>query len=166
MSFVFEPISKSGIHKMVNRFIREINVGVDRKERTQIAVDETVVKIQGHLCFVWAAVDIHTKELIAVDVSAGRSELDCRFFLAKIKSKCVGKLPIIITDRGPWYNCVQDTGFDHWYNTFSIRNSVERFFRYLKERTRVFCNNINGTFRCLTIFVKLFSFLYRMLRGG
>jgi len=29
------------------------------------------------------------------------------------------------------------------YQTFGIRNSVERFFGYLKQRTRRFYNNIN-----------------------
>ncbi|MEM5776816.1 MAG: hypothetical protein QXJ06_00010 [Candidatus Aenigmatarchaeota archaeon] len=70
----------------------------------------TRVKVCGYRCFVWASIDIHTKELIAIDVSAGRSELDCRLFLSKIKSKCKGKLPTIITDRGLWYNIVKRMG--------------------------------------------------------
>jgi transposase-like protein len=42
-----------------------------------------------------------------MDVSLGRSELDAYLFLSKVKSKCKGKLPEIITDRGPWYNIVK-----------------------------------------------------------
>ena len=34
-------------------------------------------------------------------------------------------------------------GLEYRYKRFGLRNIVERFFRYLKERTRRFYNNIN-----------------------
>ena len=34
-------------------------------------------------------------------------------------------------------------GLEYRYERFGLRNTVERFFRYLKERTRRFYNNIN-----------------------
>jgi transposase-like protein len=46
-------------------------------------------------CFVWAAIDIETKELVAFDASARRSSLDAYIFLSKVKAKCKEKLPII-----------------------------------------------------------------------
>ncbi|PSN95274.1 hypothetical protein B9Q09_03245 [Candidatus Marsarchaeota G2 archaeon ECH_B_SAG-C16] len=52
---------------------------------------------------------------------------------------------MILTDRGPWYrDSVIRAGFqNHVHQTFGLRSSVERFFGYLKDRTRVFYNNIN-----------------------
>jgi hypothetical protein len=45
---------------------------------------------------------------------------------------------------------------NHVYQTFGLRSSVERFFGYLKDRTRVFYNNINPK---KTLFTPLVDFL-------
>ena len=126
-----------------------------------VAVDETVIKLNGSKCFLWAAVDVFSKELIAWDVSRGRSGLDALLFLYKVKARCKGKLPIVIVDRGLWYpESLSRVGFDRWHYTFSIRNGVERFFRYVKERTRVFYNNISGSIRNIELFMKMFAYWY------
>ena len=52
--------------------------------------------------------------------------------------------PLIIVDRGPWYRwALERLGLEYRYQRFGIRNIVERFFGYLKQRTRRFYNNIN-----------------------
>jgi hypothetical protein len=65
-------------------------------------------------------------------------------FLRRLRGRCLGD-PVILTDRGPWYrDSVIRAGFQsHVHQTFGLRSSVERFFGYLKDRTRVFYNNIN-----------------------
>jgi len=45
---------------------------------------------------------------------------------------------------------------NHIYQTFGLRSSVERFFGYLKDRTRAFYNNINPR---KTLFMPLVDFL-------
>jgi transposase-like protein len=157
LSILFEPISKSTIHNLVKKFLEIIKISIKPKKRKRIAIDETVIKLRGRKCFIWAAFDLDNREIV---------EMDAYLFLYKVKSKCKGKLPEIITAKGPWYNIVKSLGFSHLYNTFSLRNPVERLFRYLKERSKVFYNNINGSFKCIELFVKLFLFLYMMLKGG
>jgi putative transposase len=50
---------------------------------------------------------------------------------------------LIVVDRGPWYRwALERLGLKYQYQTFGIRNAVERFFGYLKQRTRRFYNNI------------------------
>jgi len=52
--------------------------------------------------------------------------------------------PLIIVDIGPWYRwALERLGLKYQYQTFGIRNAVERFFGYIKQRTRRFYNNIN-----------------------
>ena len=46
------------------------------------------------------------------------------------------------------------------HQTFGVRSSVERFFGYLKDRTRVFYNNINPK---KTLFAPLVNFLEHAL---
>jgi len=51
---------------------------------------------------------------------------------------------LIIVDRGPWYRwALERLGLKYMHQRFGIGNSVERFFGYLKQRTRRFYNNIN-----------------------
>ena len=64
-------------------------------------------------------------------------------FTRMVLDRCLNK-PMIIVDGGPWYRWALDRlGLEYRYERFGLRNTVERFFRYLKERTRRFYNNIN-----------------------
>jgi hypothetical protein len=49
---------------------------------------------------------------------------------------CTNK-PLVIVDRGPWYRwAFERLGLEYRHERFGMRNRVERFFRYLKERNR------------------------------
>ena len=64
-------------------------------------------------------------------------------FVRIVLDRCLNK-PLIIVDRGPWYRwALERLGLEYRYQRFGLRNIVERFFRYLKQRTRRFYNNIN-----------------------
>ena len=64
-------------------------------------------------------------------------------FLRIVLGRCINK-PLIIVDRGPWYRwALERLGIKYQHQRFGLRNAVERFFGYLKQRTRRFHNNIN-----------------------
>ena len=51
--------------------------------------------------------------------------------------------------------------------TFGMRNGMERWFRTLKRRTKVFCNNIDqrrGGLKDITTFLELYAMWYNRLR--
>jgi transposase-like protein len=57
--------------------------------------------------------------------------------------RCINN-SLIVVGRGPWYRlALERLVLKYQYQRFGIRNSVERFFGYLKQRTRRFYNNIN-----------------------
>jgi transposase-like protein len=65
-------------------------------------------------------------------------------FLRMVLGRCVNKL-LIIVDRGSWYRWALDRlGLRYRYQRFGLRNAIERFFGYLKQKTRRFYNNINS----------------------
>jgi len=68
-----------------------------------VVVDETKVAVEDRDVYVWAAVDRHTFEVIHVEASPGRSDLDALLFLRTFLERCRGG-PVLIVDRGPWYN--------------------------------------------------------------
>ncbi len=53
-----------------------------------IAVDETKVKLEKKLIFVWAAIDVDTKECLSIWVSEGRSSFHAYVFLKEILKYC------------------------------------------------------------------------------
>ena len=85
--------------------------------------------------------DVDSGELLAIDVSYGRSCLNAITLLKKALKLCSNK-PLVIIDRRSWYRWALDR--------LGVEYRVERFFRYLKERTMVFYhklsarNNIQG----------------------
>jgi transposase-like protein len=54
--------------------------------------------------YIWSAVDVDSKELLALEASYGRSSLNA---LALLKM-CTNK-PLVIVDKGPWYRWAFDS---------------------------------------------------------
>jgi putative transposase len=133
--------SRESVRKWFHRFSRIFSV--DKKFRNAVAVDETVVKMHGLRAYVWSAVDVDSGEVLAVYASRSRSMLIALKFLRIVLDRCLNK-PLTIVDRGPWYRwALERLGLRYRYQRFGLRNAVERFFGYLKQRTKRFYNNIN-----------------------
>jgi len=134
--------SRESVRRWFHRFSSIFSV--EKKFRNAVAVDETVVKLHGFRAYVWSAVDIDSGEILAVYASWSRNILITMKFIRMVLDRCYNK-PLIIVDRGPWYRWALDRlGLKYQYQRFGLRNVVERFFGYLKQRTRRFYNNINS----------------------
>jgi Transposase and inactivated derivatives len=64
-----------------------------RRVRRLVAVDETVLKVSGQTCYLWAEIDVDTKEVLAVYASRGIPS--AIKFLRKILDPYEGK-PLIL----------------------------------------------------------------------
>jgi len=117
---------------------------------------------------VWSAIDIESKELLAVYASYQRSSFTALMFVRMVLDTCINKKPVILVDGGPWYPWAFERCGLRWLHiTFGERNAIERFYRTFKERTRRFYNNINARvskIRSLTVFLNLFMLWYNHLR--
>ncbi|MEM2178628.1 MAG: DDE-type integrase/transposase/recombinase [Candidatus Methanomethylicia archaeon] len=108
------------------------------KYRKCIAINETKLKIKKKIVYIWFAIDIDSKEILVLKARYGRSCIDALIFLRKVLKLCKNK-PKIIIDKGQWYIwALNKLGLEYEHKTFGIRNRIERFFKYLKERTIVF----------------------------
>jgi transposase-like protein len=67
-----------------------------------IAVDETKLRVKKSYVYIWSAVDVDSKELLALEASYGRSSLNAPSFLKKVLRMCTDK-PLVLVDKGPWY---------------------------------------------------------------
>jgi len=109
-----------------------------KKKRRLIAIDETKLKLEKKLIFVWAAIDVDTKECLAIWASEGRSSFHAYVFLKEALKYCENK-PEVVVDRGFWYKwALKRLGLRYRHETFGERNAVEGFFSRFKERTKRF----------------------------
>jgi putative transposase len=162
----FVPASHEAMRLWVKK-IEHFNLNLAPKERRLVAVDETKIKANGVCCFIWAAIDVDSRELLAIYVSWQRSILDSEAFLRKVLSTCTNK-PVILADKGPWYPEAFDTFQLEWiHQTFGQRNYIERWFRTTKERTKRFYNNFpakTSQIQKIKLFLKLFVLYYNFIR--
>jgi transposase-like protein len=138
-----------------------------KRARRLVAVDETVLKVNGQICYLWAAIDVDTNEILALYASRGRGIPSAIEFLRKVLDSCEGK-PVIVVDRGPWYRWALDRlGITYFHETFGNRNRIERWFRELKDRTKRFYNNINAkTLKSLEELVTAIAIMHNIIRAG
>ena len=145
---VLEPISKFTVHDFARK-VSEIRVARETRYRRCITVDETKLCVKKSHVYLWSAVDMDFKELLALEVSYGRSSLNALSFLKKTFRMCTNK-PLVLVDRSPWYRwAFERLGLEYRYERFGMRNRVERFFRYFKERSAVFHHKMSAKDYCL-----------------
>ena len=80
---------------------RELSI-VGQNERKAIALDETKINLEGKQVYLGTAVDVDTKEIIAIYLSRTRCGLDTYSFLKKVLCFCTNK-PLVIGDKATWY---------------------------------------------------------------
>jgi transposase-like protein len=100
-SIALEAISKSSVHYLARK-ISSVNVAKEPKYRRCIAVDETKLRVKKYYVYIWSAVDVDSKKLLALEASYGKSSLNALTFLKKALKMCTNK-PLVIVDKGPWY---------------------------------------------------------------
>jgi transposase-like protein len=136
-----------------------------RRVRRLVAVDEAVLKVSGQTCYLWAAIDVDTNEVLAVYASRGIPSVIK--FLRKVLDSCEGK-PLIVVDRGPWYRWALDRlGITYIHETFGKRNRIERWFREMKNRTKRFYNNVNSKkLKSLEELVTAIAAMHNIIKAG
>jgi transposase-like protein len=157
--------SRESVRIWVHRFSSSFKPS--KRARRLVAVDESVLKINGQTCYLWAAIDVDTNEILAVYASRGRGIPNAIKFLKMVLRSCDGK-PIVVVDRGPWYRwALERLGMTYFHETFGNRNRIERWFRELKNRTKRFYNNVNSkTLKSLEELVTAIAIMHNITRAG
>jgi len=118
---------------------------IEKKERNILAIDETKVKVNGKQCYIWAVIDVETKEILSTLVTFSRSHIDTMTIMKKALKFCSNK-PLVLTDGGPWYPwAIKRLGCSWEHKTRGLRNNIERWFGRLKFKIKNFFKNFRGT---------------------
>jgi putative transposase len=97
-----EKVSHEAVRQWFQR-LGTMKPAITKKERKIVAIDETKLRIRKKWYFLWAAIDVDTKELIGLYLSSTRTSLDTMYFLNYIMRYCENK-PVIL-QRGKSYIC-------------------------------------------------------------
>jgi len=82
---LFEEISHESVRIYYHR-LKKVLKQPKKKKRKLIAIDETKLKLEKKLIFVWAAIDVDTKECLAIWASESRSSFHAYVFLREVLS--------------------------------------------------------------------------------
>lgn len=129
---------RTTVHKWVHKAEFEPAAGCDP---AHVAVDETVIHLNGDQFWLFAAVDVTTNRLLHVRLFPTRPTVTSRMFLADLREKHQADDTLFLVDSAPWLHAALDClGLRFRHRTHGRRNSVERVFRKVKRRTRQFSN--------------------------
>ena len=106
-----------------------------------VALDETVIRINDHQYWLYAAVDPDTNRLLHLRLYPTRTTAVTRMFLSELKEKHQVDDATILVDGAPWLQAAcHRHGLRFQHVTHGNRNAVERVFREVKRRTSSFSN--------------------------
>ncbi len=145
---MFAGASYEAVREWYQKGKELFETSIKKKRRKRIAVDEKEITVNGTTIFIWGAVDLDDEKVLAVWVSFGRSGLEAKSFLKKVRSTCKGRLPRIFVDGGTWYPwALGQTGFQKYtVVSFGPRSAIERLFGDIEWRIRRFWNGYIGKY--------------------
>jgi transposase-like protein len=114
---------------------------LDGADPDHVAVDETVIQLDKERFWLYAAVDPDTNRLLHVKLTPTRNQAITEMFLVELREKHLVDDALFLVDSAPWLQAALDRhGLRSQSERHGDRNSVERVFREVKQRTNQFSN--------------------------
>jgi transposase-like protein len=133
--------ARSTVHNWVEKADLEPRGG---RAPAQIALDETVVKINGDRFWLIAAVEPNTNIILHVGLYASRNTAITKLFLRELQDKHAIDDAEFLVDGAPWLHAgLFELGMHFRHETHGDRNPVERIFQEIKRRTTQFYNTFS-----------------------
>lgn len=111
----------------------------DGRDPDKVALDETVVKVQGERFWLYAAVDPETNVILHVSLYPTRTTALTKMFLRELSAKHDVEDAEFFVDGAPWLQAgLFELGMHFRHETHGERNPVERVFQEVKRRTEHF----------------------------
>lgn len=126
------------IHNWVQK--ADLEPGEDH-DPENVALDETVDKVDGDRCWIYAAVDPETNRILHVRLHPARNLGLTKRFLRELNEKHAIDDAEFPVDGAPWLQAgVHGLGMHFRHETFGDRNPVEHIIQKIKRRTDKFYN--------------------------
>ena len=131
--------SRSAVHYWVQKADLEPRSG---RCPDKIALDETIVKVDGESYWLFGAVDPETNVILHIGLYSTRTTVSTKWFLEELQEKHDIDDAEFYVDGAPWLHAgLHELGMHFRHVTHGDRNPVERVFQEIKRRTDQFYNN-------------------------
>lgn len=109
----------------------------DKRAVSQIFVDETLIRIDGHDWWLWIAYEPNLDVCLSMHLSRERTIFICYRFFQQLRKR-YGRKPVY-TDAAQWYNdACRWLRMPHYVYGTEWKNLMERFIQHIKDRTECF----------------------------
>jgi transposase-like protein len=133
--------ARSTVHNWVQKSDLEPESG---RDPDTIALDETVVKVNGERFWLYAAVEPETSVILHMRLYPTRNIVTTKMFLGELPKKHTVADAEFLVDGAPWLQAgLFELGMHFRHETFGERNPVERIFQEIKRRTEQFYNTFS-----------------------
>lgn len=130
--------SKKAVHDWVHK--ADYESPYDR-EIEEVALDETVVKIDGEQYWLFTADDPATNQILLTQLNTARTTVVTEWFLRDLRDLHDVEAATFLVDRGQWLHAELDEhDLDYRHETHGERNAIERIYTQVKRRTPLFEN--------------------------
>ncbi|UHH24003.1 IS6 family transposase [Halobacterium noricense] len=169
LSNTVKELEKFGVQrsrKAVHDWVQKADLQpVSDTSPDQIAVDETVIRLNNEQYWLYAAVDPEMNELLHTKLEPTRTNVIARSFFAKLREKHDVDTAVFLVDGAPTLkDACNRHGLQFQYEKHGNRNAVERVFREIKRRTSSFSNCFsNADAATADDWLRSFSFAWNQL---
>jgi transposase-like protein len=130
--------ARSTVHNWVHKAGLQPTAG---QQPDQVAVDETVIRLDDEQYWLYAAVDPETNELLHTKLEPPRTNVLAHSFVRELREKhAVDDAVFLVHGATPLQTACRRHDLEFRYERHGNRNSVERGFREVKRRTSSFSN--------------------------
>jgi len=130
--------SRKAVHDWVQKADLQPESG---RSPNQVALDETVIRINDQQFWLYAAADPETNDLLHVQLFSTTTKALTEIFLRELRQKHNVENAVFLVDGAQHLQtALQRAGLRFQMRRHGNRNAVERIFRELKRRTSSFSN--------------------------
>ncbi|WP_181686288.1 IS6 family transposase [Halorhabdus salina] len=145
LSNTVSELEKFGVQrsrKAVHDWVQKADLQpVSGKAPNQVALDETVIRINDQRYWLYAAADPKTNELLHIQLYSTTTTALTEMFLQELREKHdVDNAVFLVDGAQHLQTALQRVGLRFQVERSGNRNSVERIFREVKRRTSSFSN--------------------------
>jgi len=139
---VLDKLGVKRSRKAVHDWVQKADLQPDGGEApNQVALDESVIRINDQQYWLYAAVDPATNKFLHIRLFTTYTTALTEIFLRELREKHDVDDAVFLVDDADWLKtALQRHGLDFRYELHGNRNSVERVFREVKRRTSSFSN--------------------------
>jgi putative transposase len=130
---------------------------------TRVAVDETAVKINGELSWLYAAIDLDTKVILGVELFGRHGTNPAAAFLHKLTEQHDLSEAELLVDQFGYRTALSRLGLSGRVN-YTDRNLIEKWFHTFKMRVDRFHNSWVGSRRSVRDWIEQFVHYYNRQR--